>query len=100
MLQAAEYWNSKPRSTLVALVALYLYINKKNMNRKVIYLKDINLEETKNLVSKMFDCSWVKWLHEGTKPANNNFENVKRCSRNNIAYSLCKVFKFERMLFC
>lgn len=36
----------------------------------------MNLEETKNLVSKMFDCSWVKWLHEGTKPTNNNFERT------------------------
>ena len=36
----------------------------------------MNLEETKNLVSKMFDCSWVKWLHDGTKPANNNFERT------------------------
>ena len=34
----------------------------------------MNLEETKNIVSKMFNCSWVKWIHEGTKPADNNLK--------------------------
>lgn len=36
----------------------------------------MNLEETKNIVSKLFNCSWVKWIHEGTKPADNNFEKT------------------------
>ena len=36
----------------------------------------MNLEETKNIVSKLFNCSWVKWIHEGTKLADNNFEKT------------------------
>ena len=36
----------------------------------------MNLDETKNIVSKMFNCSWVKWIHEGTKPADNNLEKT------------------------
>lgn len=36
----------------------------------------MNLEETKSIVSKIFNCSWVKWIHEGTKPADNNFKKT------------------------
>ena len=36
----------------------------------------MNIEETKIIVSKLFNCSWVKWIHEGTKSADNNFEKT------------------------
>ena len=55
----------------------------------------MNLEETRNLVSKMFDCSWVKWLHEGPKPANNNFERTLNAVVGTILPAIVQLFETE-----
>ena len=51
----------------------------------------MNLEESKNLIFKIFNSTWVKWMHEGTNPAKNNIEksinsltatiNPKHCAK-------------------
>ncbi len=33
-----------------------------------------NLQQAKNYTTKLFNTNWVKWVHEGTKPADNNAE--------------------------
>ena len=34
----------------------------------------MNLQQAKKYTRKLFDTSWVKWVHEGTKPAESNAE--------------------------
>ena len=34
----------------------------------------MNLQKAKNYTRKLFSANWVKWVHEGTKPAETNAE--------------------------
>ena len=34
----------------------------------------MNLQQANDYTRKLFDTNWVKWVHEGTKPADSNLE--------------------------
>ncbi len=34
----------------------------------------MNLQQAKDYTTKLFNTNWVKWAHEGTKPAESNLE--------------------------
>ena len=35
---------------------------------------NMNLQKANDYTKKLFNTNWVKWVHEGTKPAESNAE--------------------------